>query len=129
MNARKLNKITVLISGLVLLSMVLAACAPAAAPAAPATTQPPAPVATTAPAAVPNTGATEATINVATDPKLGKVLVDSKGMTLYMFAKDTADKSNCNAGCLAAWPPLKTLGHPTLGDGVDASLVGSAPLA
>ena len=32
-------------------------------------------------------------------------LVDAKGMTLYTFDKDAADKSNCNGGCAAAWPP------------------------
>ena len=63
-------------------------------------------------------------INVATDPKLGKILVDGKGMTLYMYTKDAANKSNCAAGCLKAWPPLLTQGSPTLGDGVDATLVG-----
>jgi predicted lipoprotein with Yx(FWY)xxD motif len=46
-------------------------------------------------------------------------------MTLYIFTKDTADKSNCNAGCLANWPPFLAEGTPTLGQGVDKSLVGS----
>ena len=27
-------------------------------------------------------------------------------MTLYTFDKDDAGKSNCNAGCAKAWPPL-----------------------
>ncbi len=67
----------------------------------------------------------EATINVATDPNLGQILVDGKGMTLYVFDKDTADKSNCNATCLALWPPLLTQGHPTLGPGVNQSLIGT----
>ena len=39
------------------------------------------------------------------------------------------DKSNCDAACLAKWPPLLTQGTPELGEGVDASLVGSAKLA
>ena len=29
----------------------------------------------------------------------GPVLVDSKQMTLYTFAKDTATQSNCNGTC------------------------------
>lgn len=37
----------------------------------------------------------------------GKALVDSKGMTLYTFDKDTAGKSACNAGCDAHWPPFE----------------------
>lgn len=36
---------------------------------------------------------------------LNNVLVDSgKKMTLYTYDKDTTNKSNCNALCLAAWP-------------------------
>ena len=72
---------------------------------------------------------TEPTINVATDAKLGQILVDGKGMTLYIFTNDGPDQSKCNAKCLANWPPLLTQGNPILGPGVDASLVGSASLA
>jgi predicted lipoprotein with Yx(FWY)xxD motif len=36
------------------------------------------------------------------------VLVGDKGMTLYIFDKDTADsgKSVCNGQCATNWPPL-----------------------
>lgn len=34
------------------------------------------------------------------------VLVDAKGMTLYVNDKDTPGKSTCNGGCAANWPPL-----------------------
>ena len=40
------------------------------------------------------------------DSKLGTVLTDAKGMTLYYFDKDVAGKSNCNGKCANAWPPL-----------------------
>jgi predicted lipoprotein with Yx(FWY)xxD motif len=59
--------------------------------------------------------------------KFGKVVVDGKGWTLYVFDTDTANpsKSNCNGGCAAAWPPVKAgSGTPEL-DGIDASLVGT----
>ena len=36
----------------------------------------------------------------------GKMLTDSKGMTLYTFAKDTKGKSACNGPCAGNWPPL-----------------------
>jgi len=36
----------------------------------------------------------------------GKVFTNSKGMTLYVFDKDTAKKSNCYDGCARAWPPF-----------------------
>jgi predicted lipoprotein with Yx(FWY)xxD motif len=71
----------------------------------------------------------EATINVATDPTLGKILVGNNGMTLYAFTSDGPNQSNCTAACLKAWPPLTTLGSPTLGTGVDQTLVGTATLA
>jgi len=73
--------------------------------------------------------ASEATINVATDPKYGKILVGNNGMTLYIYTKDTANTSTCTGGCAKAWPPLLTMGSPTLGTGVDASLIGNATLA
>jgi len=67
-------------------------------------------------------------INVASDPKLGKILVGNNGMTLYMYTKDAPNQSNCSGGCLKAWPALLTMGSPTLGDGVDKTLVGTASL-
>ena len=36
----------------------------------------------------------------------GKVLTDSKGMTLYTFDKDGGGKSACNGPCTTNWPPL-----------------------
>jgi predicted lipoprotein with Yx(FWY)xxD motif len=86
---------------------------------------PAAPAATSTVAAM----AEDVTLNVANDPTLGNILVDGKGMTLYLYKKDTAGVSNCSAGCLQAWPPFVTQGNPTLGAGVDASKVGSATLA
>ena len=128
-----------LTSVLLMLALVLSACATSAAPTAPAAvTSPPqatsAPVATTAPlanptsAAIPNTGA-EASVNVASNPAFGQILVDGKGMTLYAFTKDGPNQSNCTGGCLKAWPPLLTQGNPAAGPGVDASLLGTTTLA
>jgi predicted lipoprotein with Yx(FWY)xxD motif len=37
---------------------------------------------------------------------LGTILVDSKGRTMYVFANDKANVSNCNGSCAAAWPPV-----------------------
>ena len=37
---------------------------------------------------------------------MGKVWVDAKGMTLYTFDKDKADKSACNDKCATEWPPF-----------------------
>jgi predicted lipoprotein with Yx(FWY)xxD motif len=73
--------------------------------------------------------ATDVVLNMATDAKLGKILVDGKGMTLYMYTKDTADKSNCADSCLKSWPPFLTKSNAKAGDGVDAKLIGTATLA
>jgi predicted lipoprotein with Yx(FWY)xxD motif len=40
------------------------------------------------------------------DTTKGKALVDGKGMTLYVFERDTAGKSNCNGQCATNWPPF-----------------------
>lgn len=37
--------------------------------------------------------------------KLGTVMTDMKGMTLYTFAKDTSGVSTCSDKCLQLWPP------------------------
>ena len=129
------------VGALILFTLLLAACAPAAT-AAPTATMAPvpttAPAATTAPTMAAATAApaatlvaptAEVTISVATDPKLGSILVGDNGMTLYIFTKDTADTSNCAGTCLKTWPPLLTLGSPKAGTGVDASLIGTATLA
>ncbi len=38
--------------------------------------------------------------------KLGRVLVDSAGHTLYLFRKDKHGTSACNGSCAKFWPPL-----------------------
>ena len=70
-----------------------------------------------------------AAINVVTDPKLGKILVDGMGMTLYIFTKDTPDTSNCTGNCAVLWPPLVSQGSPQVGSGVNAAMIGTATLA
>ncbi len=66
-----------------------------------------------------------ATVAITSTDKLGKILVDETGRTLYMFTKDTKDTTNCYDKCEAAWPPLLETDKPTLGDGVDASMIGT----
>jgi len=57
--------------------------------------------------------------------KLGKVLADGRGRTLYLFEKDKGSKSACSAACAQAWPPLTTTGKPRAGAGVSASKLGT----
>jgi predicted lipoprotein with Yx(FWY)xxD motif len=65
-----------------------------------------------------------ATVAVADNAKLGKkILVDSKGITLYIFKKDTPGASNCTGGCVENWPPLLlSSGNLVAGQGVTGSL-------
>ena len=57
--------------------------------------------------------------------KLGRILVDSKGITLYDFVKDKGTASTCYDACAALWPPLFTTGKPVAGPRVRASLLGT----
>ena len=57
--------------------------------------------------------------------RLGRILVDSKGITLYDFVKDKGKTSVCYGACAALWPPLITHGKPVAGTGVRASLLGT----
>lgn len=54
---------------------------------------------------------------------LGQVVVDARGMTLYMYTKDTrgATTSACTGQCLVAWPPVLATGAPTA-NGVTGAL-------
>ncbi|MFJ9688697.1 SCO0930 family lipoprotein [Streptomyces bacillaris] len=64
-------------------------------------------------------------LGVQDSQKLGKVLTDSEGFTLYRFDKDTAKppKSNCDGDCEKAWPVVPA-GDVTAAAGTDASLLG-----
>jgi predicted lipoprotein with Yx(FWY)xxD motif len=57
--------------------------------------------------------------------KLGNILVDSTGRTVYLFKKDSGTTSACTGACAAAWPPLMATGKPSVGHGAKASLIGT----
>jgi predicted lipoprotein with Yx(FWY)xxD motif len=57
--------------------------------------------------------------------RLGRILVDRKGITLYDFVKDKRGRSSCYGACAAFWPPLITKGKPHAGTGVRGSLLGT----
>jgi predicted lipoprotein with Yx(FWY)xxD motif len=56
---------------------------------------------------------------------LGKILVDPKGRTLYLFKKDSGTRSACFGACARNWPPLRSNGKPTVGSGANASMVST----
>jgi predicted lipoprotein with Yx(FWY)xxD motif len=68
---------------------------------------------------------------------LGKVLVDSRGMTLYMLSADGQDTSTCTTQCLQFWPaaaPGKagrlsvTTGKTATPDGTPIATVAGHPV-
>jgi predicted lipoprotein with Yx(FWY)xxD motif len=61
----------------------------------------------------------------AASTKLGMILVDGSGRTLYLFEKDQPDQSACSGSCAAAWPVDNSSGTPKAGSGVKASLRGT----
>lgn len=67
---------------------------------------------------------TNATVSLR-ETKLGMILVNSRGHTLYLFARDRNGKSACNGSCARFWPPLLSSGKPTSGSGVKPSLLGT----
>jgi predicted lipoprotein with Yx(FWY)xxD motif len=50
--------------------------------------------------------------------KLGRILVDARGRTLYLFTKDKHARSTCTGRCTRVWPPALVSGAPTPGAGV-----------
>jgi predicted lipoprotein with Yx(FWY)xxD motif len=60
--------------------------------------------------------------------KLGTVVVDGQGYTLYRFDEDSAkpSTSNCSGECAQKWPPvLATPGTPLTVEGVAQEAVGT----
>jgi predicted lipoprotein with Yx(FWY)xxD motif len=53
--------------------------------------------------------------------KLGRILTDQRGRTLYLFEKDTHGRSTCFGACARVWPPALVRGRPRAGEGVVAS--------
>jgi predicted lipoprotein with Yx(FWY)xxD motif len=66
-------------------------------------------------------------VSVASVGDIGKVLVDSQGLTLYYFEKDKGGKSACYGACASAWPPLTTSGAPRAMSGAESSKLGTSP--
>jgi predicted lipoprotein with Yx(FWY)xxD motif len=54
---------------------------------------------------------------------VGTVLVDQSGKTLYAFAADAKDHSNCSGSCAQYWPPVTVpKGSPTASPDVSATV-------
>jgi predicted lipoprotein with Yx(FWY)xxD motif len=71
-----------------------------------------------------NNAARGTTVSVA-GSDLGRILVNGRGRTLYLFEKDKHGKSACSGQCAGFWPPLLTSGKPLATAGARASLLGT----
>lgn len=136
-----------LLGAILVLTLLLAACAPAPTEVPTMTSAPTleptepmitdtaeaaaSPAATDTQAAetptlsVPVTGA--ATVSVSEVGTFGSVLVDDQGRVLYLFTNDTQNggASSCADDCAVTWPPLTSQDAPAAGEGVDEALLST----
>jgi predicted lipoprotein with Yx(FWY)xxD motif len=58
---------------------------------------------------------------------LGTILVNSRGLTLYMFVPDHQKRVTCKGQCAVIWPPLKIKSgqKPTAGGAARKGLLGT----
>ena len=96
------------------LGVIFGACGGTGAPAAVTTP-------TTTPTATPTATPTP-TVGIATNSKLGKILVAANQMTLYTFKPDipNTDTSKCTGGCATTWPPFTISGEVVVPSGLTA---------
>ncbi|MCW2859916.1 MAG: hypothetical protein JWP48_1624 [Actinoallomurus sp.] len=60
------------------------------------------------------------------ETRFGRILVDGRGMTIYVSARDNADfESTCTGPCTKEWPPLFTNGQVNAGPGVNSAWLGT----
>lgn len=117
----------VFVGGLAAVAFIAAACGSSTttATAPSATTSPVASSPSASPSAAPTVPvATGTTLRVA-GTRLGKVIVNSSGRTVYLFAADKGTTSVCYGSCAQYWPPVLTTGAPQAGSGVNAALLGT----
>jgi predicted lipoprotein with Yx(FWY)xxD motif len=60
--------------------------------------------------------------------KLGQILVDAQGRTLYLFEADKNGKSACTGSCAGTWPPF-TAASPSAGNGLDGGALATTARA
>jgi predicted lipoprotein with Yx(FWY)xxD motif len=66
-----------------------------------------------------------AVVSLGNASKLGMILVDAEGMTVYDFHQDKGTTSSCYGPCAEAWPPVLSEGEPQAGNGASASKLGT----
>lgn len=57
--------------------------------------------------------------------KIGRVIVDGAGKTLYLFEKDKTRRSTCYGSCAGTWPPVMVRARPRAVHGARATLIAT----
>jgi predicted lipoprotein with Yx(FWY)xxD motif len=71
------------------------------------------------------TPASTGTTIVARSYRFGRMLFDSRRQAIYIFQRDSRNRTACYGNCARAWPPVLTRGSPRAGNGTRASLLGT----
>jgi predicted lipoprotein with Yx(FWY)xxD motif len=96
-------------------ALLVAACGSAAA-------------STSSPSSSPSSPASASTTGTVITTKAGSAgafLTNASGRTVYLWAKDGMNKSDCSGACAAAWPPVPATGTLTATGGAKASDLGT----
>jgi predicted lipoprotein with Yx(FWY)xxD motif len=106
--------------GIPLASALLATACSSAASSSPSAS------ASSAPAAGSSASASTTGTVITTHPgSAGAFLTDGSGRTVYLWAKDGMNMSDCSGACAAAWPPVPATGKLTASGGVKTSDLGT----
>jgi predicted lipoprotein with Yx(FWY)xxD motif len=77
------------------------------------------------PAAAPASKPAAATV-AAAHTRLGTVLANAQGRTLYLFEKDKGTASSCYGACASVWAPLTTGAKAAAGSGIAPAKLGTS---
>lgn len=63
------------------------------------------------------------------ESQFGPILFDGDDRAIYLFDKESSNRSECNGACAEAWPPVLTEGGPQAGGGAEAGLLATTKRA
>ncbi|HET6398777.1 MAG TPA: dienelactone hydrolase family protein, partial [Candidatus Thermoplasmatota archaeon] len=115
-----------------LLAVMLAGCASDAGDREPTPASPPSsPTMPATPPSPPGSGTAGGVTALAfrEHPEHGRILVDQRGHTLYIFTNDERDRSRCLGSCLDNWPPALASSMPTVPDRIAGNVTLATPAA
>jgi predicted lipoprotein with Yx(FWY)xxD motif len=59
------------------------------------------------------------------DSEFGEILFDGDERAIYLFDKESSERSECYGACAQAWPPVLTRGEPQASGGAEAKPLGT----